>query len=209
MTIQKLTGITPAASSLFVCFLLVTGIPAAATDNLAENCANCHGKDGVSRESDVPTIAGYSAPYLTDSLAAYKKKERPCPETKYRSGDKKETKTDMCQITRELSYGEIKELGQHFAGKTFVRASQKFDDALAQKGKVIHERSCELCHSKGGSLASDDAGILAGQWMPYLEESFKEFRSGHRPIPKMMKPKIEMLDKEAVNALLHYYASFK
>jgi sulfide dehydrogenase cytochrome subunit len=188
---------------------LATGAWAADLNKLVENCANCHGKDGASTESDVPIIGGYSEPFISDSLTAYQKKERPCPETKYRGGDKKGQKTDMCQVAKDLSEADIKQVAQHFAGKKFVRAQQKFDPALAKKGKEIHERSCEKCHSEGGSVASDDAGITAGQWMPYLREQFKEFKTGKRPMAKKMKPKMDKLEPADIEALINYYGSFK
>ena len=63
--------------------------------------------------------------------------------------------------------------------------------------------------AEGGSLASDDSGILAGQWMPYLEQAFKEFASGERPMVKKMKPKVEKLEPADIEALVNYYGSFK
>jgi sulfide dehydrogenase cytochrome subunit len=208
MMTQKTTRFALLAGAGLLSLSLATAAWADA-NKLAENCASCHGKDGASTESDVPIIGGYSAPFLSDSLTAYKKKERPCPETKYRSGAKKGQKADMCQVAKDLSDADIKDLGQHFAGKKFVRAQQKFDAALAKKGKEIHERSCDKCHSEGGSLASDDAGILAGQWMPYLKEQFKDFKAGKRPMVKKMKPKMEKLEQADFDALVNYYASFK
>lgn len=206
---QKTTGFALLAGAGLFGLSLVTGAWAADVNKLVENCAHCHGKDGASTESDVPIIGGYSAPYLNDSLAVYKKKERPCPETKYRSGDKKGQKTDMCQVAKDLSDADIKQVAQYLAGKKFVRPQQKFDPALAKKGKEIHDRSCDKCHSEGGSLASDDAGITAGQWMPYLKEQFKEFKAGKRPMVKKMKPKMEKLEPADIDALINYYGSFK
>jgi sulfide dehydrogenase cytochrome subunit len=206
---QKATEFTLLACTALFGLSLATSAWAADIPKLVENCTNCHDKDGASRESDVPIIAGYSAPYLSDSLAAHKKKERPCPEAKYQSGDKKGQKTDMCLVAKDLSDTDIRQVAQYFAGKKFVRAQQNFDPALAKKGKEIHERSCEKCHAEGGSLASDDSGILAGQWMPYLEETFKEYSSGKHPMPKMMKRKMEKLEKADFDALVNYYGSFK
>jgi cytochrome c553 len=100
---------------------------------IAESCANCHGKDGVSTEADVPTIAGLSAQYLTDSMNAYKKKQRPCPETKYRAGAKKGQATDMCKTAAELSDADVAAVAKLLAGKKFVRAKQSFDAAAAKK----------------------------------------------------------------------------
>ena len=195
---QKATGFVLLAGAGLFSLSLATGAWAADVNKLVENCANCHGKDGASTVSDVPIIGGYSAPFISDSLTAYKKKERPCGQ-----------KIDMCQAAKDLSDADIKQVAQHFAGKKFVRAQQKFDPALAKKGKEIHERSCNKCHSEGGSLASDDAGILAGQWMPYLKEQFKEFKAGKRPMVKKMKPKMEKLQQADFDALVNYYGSFK
>jgi len=208
MMTQKTTRFALLAGAGLFSLSLASAVWADA-NKLAENCAGCHGKDGASTESDVPIIGGYSATFLSDSLAAYKKKERPCPETKYRNGAKKGQKTDMCQVAKDLSDGDMKDLGKHFAGMKFVRAQQKFDAALAKKGKEIHERSCDKCHSEGGSLASDDAGIMAGQWMPYLKEQLKDFKDGKRPMVKKMKPKMEKLEPADFDALVNYYASFK
>jgi len=196
-------------TSLLAAALALAAVARADVNATLESCAGCHGKDGASTESDVPIIAGYSAEYIKYALESYKKKERPCPETKVRAGAKKGTKTDMCREAKELSEAEIKDVAKHFAGKKFVRAQQKFDAALAAKGKQIHEDNCEKCHSNGGSVASDDAGILAGQWMPYLEETFKQYSAGKRPMEQKMKPKIEKLNKAAFDALVNYYGSFK
>src|SRR4051794_19867546 len=85
---------------LAACVLLPAAALAAPPDAL---CADCHGKDGASTESDIPVIAGQSAQYLTDAMTSYRDRKRPCPETKFRSGDAKRAKTDMCQIAAKLS----------------------------------------------------------------------------------------------------------
>jgi len=206
---QKLSGFALLAGAGLLGLALAGGARAADVNTLVENCANCHGKDGASHDSKIPTIGGYSAPYVDGSLTAYKNKERPCPEAKYVNGPKKGQTTDMCKVANELTAADIKQVAQFFAGKKFVRAQQKADAALAAKGKAIHDDHCEKCHTEGGSVADDDSGILAGQWIPYLEESFKEFESGKRPMDKKMKPKFEKLNKAQKEALINYYGSFK
>lgn len=206
---RKNGGYALLATSALLCLTFQSGALAADAGKLAESCASCHGKDGASTESDVPNIGGYSAEYFSGALKAYKSKERPCVETKVRSGDKKGTKTDMCQLVKDMSEADVKALAQHFSEKKFVRTAQKFDAALAKKGKDVHDKNCEKCHSEGASLASDDAGILAGQKMAYLKEQTEFFLGGKRTMPKKMKPKLEGLDKSEVEAVLNYYASFK
>jgi len=207
--LYKATGFSLLVCSALFGLSLANGAYAADVAKLVETCASCHGKDGVSTESDVPIIGGYSAPYLSDSLTAYQQKERPCPETKIRAGEKKGTKTDMCKVAKGLSEGDVKEVAKYFSGKKFVRATQKFDPALAMKGKQIHENNCEKCHSESGSVASDDSGILAGQRMSYLDDQFKDYASGKRTAPKKMQPMLKKVDKEGIEALINYYGSFK
>ena len=207
--LQKATGFTLLACSALIGFSLANSVCAAEVVKLVETCTSCHGKDGASTEAEVPIIGGYSVSYLTDSLTAYQQKERPCPETKIRTGDKKGTATDMCKVAKDLSEGDVEKVAKYFAGKKFVRAAQKFDPALAMKGKQIHDNYCEKCDSESGSVASDDSGILTGQWMPYLDGQFKDFTSGKRTAPKKMQPMLKKVDKADIEALVNYYGSFK
>ena len=176
--------------------------------NEIDDCNACHGADGVSTESDVPTIAGVSAFVLEEYMFEYRDDARPCPESKYRSGDTGRPATDMCTVAKKLDEDTIAGISEHYAGKPFVPARQEFDAALAEEGTGIHKRECEKCHTDGGSYADDDAGILAGQWMPYLEQVFAQYAAEERGMADdNMKEKIDALDADAIKALLHYYAS--
>ncbi|MFZ2302378.1 MAG: c-type cytochrome [Gallionella sp.] len=190
-------------------FSVASGASAADVNKLAENCASCHGKDGANTDNDVPNIGGFSVKYFAMTMDHYKKKERPCVETKIRSGDKKGTTSDMCQVVKDMSDDDIKQVSQYFSEKKFVRAAQKFDATLAAKGKSIHDKSCEKCHSEAASKADDDAGLLAGQKMHYLKEQTEFFLAGKRPMHKKMKPKLEALNKEEIEAVIHYYGSLQ
>lgn len=184
------------------------GLPAMAAADI-EACAACHGKDGASTDANVPIIGGMSAEYLKAAMSGYKNKERPCPETTYASGPKKGSKTDMCQLAKELSDGDIGQLATALAGKKFVRAVQKSDAALAAKGKEFHEKNCDKCHTEGGSVAADDSSILAGQYAAYLTASLKDFKDGKRAAPKKMQPKMDLVTPADIEALVNYYTSFK
>lgn len=206
---QKTTGYSKWICSALFSLFIAPGASAADTHKLVEDCTHCHGKGGASTEPDVPIIGGYSADYLIGSLTALKNQERPCPETEYRSGDKKGTKTDMCQVVKDMSPSDIKQIAHYFSEQKFVRAIQKFDPELAKKGQEIHEKHCEKCHSKNASEPNDNAGIQAGQHMAYLEGMCKEFKSGTRPVPKKMRARLEQLDNESISALINFYGSFQ
>lgn len=175
-----------------------------------EQCDSCHGDGGVSVESDIPSISGASAYVIEEYLYQYREDARPCRESKYRSGDTERPATDMCAIAKDLSEDEIPEIAEYYSGREFVAATQDFDAVKAEAGRKIHKKGCEKCHSDGGSYADDDAGILAGQWMPYLEEAFADYAAGEREMMEdKMKEKIDALDAESIEALLHYYASMQ
>lgn len=176
-------------------------------DAQMKSCNDCHGDDGVSQWSDMPTIAGIDAFGIADGLFMYRDEERPCGESEYRQGDTSRAATTMCAITAELSDDDIEALGDAYAELPFVAAAQEFDAALAEAGAAIHEQQCDKCHSDGGSNVDDEASILAGQWMTYLEKSFADYASGDRPQDKKMKEKLAALSADDVTALLHYYAS--
>jgi len=182
---------------------------AADITTLTGPCEDCHGKDGASEESKIPVIGGMSATYITDSLAAYGDKARPCEDIKYPAGEHKGDTTNMCEVAKKLSEEDAGLVAEHYAGKPFVRPKQTVDADLAALGKGIHALNCKKCHEDGGSSPDDDAGILAGQWMPYLEEQFEEYTSGKRPMPEKMKPKMEKLSEDGIKALVQYYGSFQ
>ncbi|MDP1636363.1 MAG: c-type cytochrome [Gallionellaceae bacterium] len=189
--------------------LTFPAVSAADVNKLVEPCTACHGKDGNTAEADVPNIAGYSEEYFASAFKKYKKQERPCVETEIRSGSGKGTKTDMCKSVKDLSDADLQQIAVYFSGQTFVRTAQTTDPALVKKGKSIHEKKCENCHTEAGSFPSDNAGMLGGQKMSYLRAQLKLFREGKRPMTKKMKPKLESLEDAEIEAVIHYYGSIQ
>jgi len=195
-----------------VVLLVVAPFSRAADINaIMAKCANCHGKDGSSTDPNIPIIGGMSSAYLEANLAAYKSKDRPCPQTEFKAGEKKGTKTDMCEAVKDLSGADIKQVADFLAKQTFVPAAQTIDAALAAKGQAIYKQSCEKCHSDNGKAADDDAGILAGQWIAYMKAQMAEVKSGARKTDKKnkMKQVVGELDPAQNDAVLNYFASQK
>lgn len=176
-------------------------------DALMKGCNDCHGDNGVSQWTDVPTIAGIDAFVHADALFIYLDEARPCAESEYRQGDTSRAATTMCAIANELGEDDMEAVADAYAALPFVPAAQEFDAALATAGAAVHEQQCDKCHSDGGSNIEDEASILAGQWMGYMKNSFTEYASGDRDQPKQMKDKMDALSEADVTALLHYYAS--
>lgn len=193
-------------SALFI-LLLSCFVQASAIDKTITMCNDCHGKLGVSSDSDIPTIAGYSDVTISDMLAAYIDDTRNARSSKFRHGDTSRAETDMKTIAKKLSEEDIEQIANYYSTKKFVPSKQDFNAQLAEKGAKSHEKRCVKCHEEGGSSADDDTGILAGQWMEYLKLSFKDYRSGDRQTEDEMQKKINALSDEQVEELIHFYAS--
>ena len=191
--------------------LTLLAIPGAALADGAtiadQQCAACHGKNGVSTEPTIPTIAGYSAKYLVDSIRNFRKKTRTCAEVTIPSGPKKGTRSDMCKVLSNLSDADAETVSKYFASQKFVRAKQPLDAAKAQRGEAVYKLRCQKCHENNGASPDEDNGILAGQWTPYLREQLVGFRTGKRPIDDKMKQRLDRVNKDDEELLLHFFAS--
>jgi len=174
---------------------------------VAEQCAVCHGKDGASSDSSIPTIGGYSAKYIVESIKNFRKKTRTCAEVTVLSGPNKGTKSDMCKVVADLSEADAEAVARYLAAQKFVRAKQPFDPVRAKRGSTVYKLRCEKCHENAGSSPDEDNGILAGQWMPYLREQMAGFRTGKRPLDEKMKLRLDRVNKEEEETLLHFFAS--
>ncbi len=196
-------------TSLTCAALLGLTLPAGAlladVQSLADKCDKCHGADGNSEDGKVPSIAGMSAIYISDTLNAYVSGDRQGVKYKPREGDE----SDMEEVASKLSEDDIGAISEHYAGKTFQVQAQKVDAAMAAKGKKTFDKSCDKCHEDGGSVADDDAGLLLGQWKPYLEEQFQLFADGSRTMGKKMKKKFNALSDEEKANILEFLAGGK
>ncbi len=195
--------------AVLVCsaILLCTSAGAEVTA-ITDECDRCHGAGGVSTESDVPSIAGISPFIIEEYMFEYRDEARICREIKFRSGDLEQPETDMCVVAQDLNEDDIAGIAEFYGSKEFVAAKQEFDADKAAAGAKVHKKLCEKCHADGGSYADDDASILAGQWMPYLEQALADQLSGDRTmLDEKMREKTDQLSEGDGEALIHFYGS--
>ena len=194
-----------ATLALFIINPLI--IRAADFEKTLEQCADCHGKSGNSDKDTMPTIAGISQVYFTDTMEAFKEGDRPANTVK-RDGKKD---IDMQVIAKNLSEEQIKQLAKYFSEQKFMLKPQNFDATQAKAGKKLHKKYCEKCHEKGGSSSADDAGILAGQQKIYLKKSLDEIIKGDREVSKKMMKRVNKIQEkygdEGFIQLIQYYIS--
>lgn len=195
------------AAALFS--MTFSGAHAGDIDAIMQGCNDCHGSNGVSQSSDVPTIAGMPEFVHADALYLYMDEGRPCSESEYRHGDTSRPATTMCAIAAELSEDDIDGLAAAYAEIPYAKAKQDFDPALAATGEALHNDHCDKCHSDAGTNPDDEAGMLGGNMMGYLDSSMADYKAGNREQPAKMKEKIDALSDDDVKALVHYYGSIQ
>ena len=102
-------------------------------------------------------------------------------------------------------------MAEFFSKQAFVRQPQKYDAKAAKFGKKLHKKYCIKCHEDSGRSADDDAGILGGQWQPFLRFTMEDFTTGKRPMKKKKQERVSKLFKEhgqeGVEALIQFYGS--
>lgn len=144
-------------------------------------CAVCHGDEGPSPFTGVPTIHGLPEGVLETALYRFRERMRPCRTTACSEAG---TCPDMnmCDIVGSMSDEALAELAEWYADRPFPPHQDAFDPELAELGRSIHDEHCEICHTNFGSEPIDDAGMLRGQRKAYLRTAMEDFRQGRRSV---------------------------
>jgi sulfide dehydrogenase cytochrome subunit len=169
-------------------------LPMASGTTLAGQCTGCHGTDGVSLGPASPSIAGINKEYFLETMQALKSGKRHA--------------TVMGRIAKGYTDDEIKAMADFFAAKKWATRRNVTDPAKVSKGQGLHNKHCEKCHEENGRV-SEDGGILAGQWLPYLQFQMEDYVTGKTKMPEKMDKKVKGLKPADIDALLHFYASQK
>lgn len=83
--------------------LALAGGPALAEPRVStvEDCARCHGEDGIARDTEVPHLAGQNERYLFNQMMAFRSGKRVHKEMRY--------------MARNMSAEEIAALAAYYA----------------------------------------------------------------------------------------------
>jgi sulfide dehydrogenase cytochrome subunit len=168
-------------------------------DQLVTQCGACHGMDGNSTSPAIPSIAGINENYFKYAIE------------EYRNGNRK---SDLMKgFVNTLSAQEIDKLAKYYEKQTYKSKQQAFDEALAKKGKVLHDKYCAKCHDNNGYVDPYSYGILAGQGIPYLQSAIKDYLNGTRKANSIMLAKLKRVQNEVgekgFEQLVQFYASVK
>ena len=177
-------------------------VAVAQTPAPAETCAGCHNDNGVTTDPGIPTIAGVGSFFLENQFAIFAESARPCAADAF--GDHEAE--HHCALIGSVSEDDRMALAEYYGELSFEPFEQEVDAGLAQQGGSIHAANCDRCHTASGAEPFDDAGILAGQPIPYLIEQMEYFKNAERWQPESMAEEMQELDAEQIKALAHFYA---
>ncbi len=151
---------------------LLTAVPAAAYDAEAgrqkaeANCAPCHGKDGVSEQPTVPSLAGQKNDYVVLALFQFRNGHRPSEV--------------MGPIAKPLADNDLGNLAKYYSSLQPWPAGRAADASAAAAGPALTLKDhCIQCH--GPNLTGQDSvPRIAGQKIDYLTMQLKAFHAGNR-----------------------------
>jgi sulfide dehydrogenase cytochrome subunit len=162
---------------------------------LANACAGCHGTNGASVGMATPNLAAQSKKSFVESMKEFKAGTRPA--------------TIMGRLAKGYSDAEIEAMADFFAGQKPGTYDQVVDAKKADKGALLQEKYCARCHVDDGKDFKDNAPIMAGQWLKYLQIQMDEYLSGKRKMSEKMAEKVKPLSPDDMDAIAHFYASEK
>lgn len=158
-------------------------------------CAGCHGTNGASAGPSMPSLANHSKTAIVQAMKQFKSDERPS--------------TVMGRLAKGYSDADFEAMGGFFSKQKLHVTQQALDAAKIRKGASLEEENCSRCHLDAGKDGKDDAPMMAGQWLPYMEMQMDLYLSGKRKMVDKKEERFKKLSKDDLNALLHFYASQK
>ena len=178
--------------------LLLAAAPALAYDaetgrqKAEEACAPCHGKDGISEQSIVPSIGGQWNDYVVLALYQFRAKHRPSEV--------------MEPIAEPLTDDDLGNLAAYYSRlKPWTATRRASEAALAAGSSLAQQRNCVQCHGGLTLPGQDSIPRIAGQHIEYLTAQLKSFLAGTRgDIDGNMTSAVQGLTDPEIAALADY-----
>ena len=152
-------------------FLLATLIPDAHAGleegrQKAQVCAACHGADGNSPSSTVPSLAGQPRQFIVTALYMY------------REGRRKNAL--MSPFAEKLSNADFNDLAAYYSSLKMAPPGRTTTPEKMAQGKAISEKNnCVACHT-ATLVGQQQMPRLAGQHYDYLLDQLKQFKASTR-----------------------------
>jgi len=185
----------PAAFVAAIVALLPAGAGAQSIDEKAQDCAGCHGENGVPQQKDWPVIWGQQQGYLYLQLRDFK------------SGARKDD--IMSPIAQSLLREDMQALALHYSQKPWpnLQLPRAAADVAGRAQQVNNSVVCTSCH-QNGFLGDSTQPRLAGQTQEYLQKSMLDFRNKSRGNNPGMTDLMLAISEQDIADLAAYVAGF-
>lgn len=186
-------------------------------EELARDCASCHGATGVAPTRNFPSLAGQLATYTYKQLRDYKDGARP--------------HAIMSALASTLEEQEMADLAAWYAAQDLPRGEPLGASAtlrlplvgtaraqsnvpeeiwqLVRSGDAArHIAPCMVCHGAKGEGSSIGVPALTGQTEAYLRETLFQYRNGVRTNDTYARMRLiaQELSDEEILGLAAYYS---
>lgn len=162
---------------------------------LVQPCFPCHGPQGQSKASAIPSIAGLPRNYLVKVLRAYQHGGR--------------FGTVMDRLMGAYDRTQIEAMADYFSSQPYTVSKQDTDWKQVDRGRQLHQWYCKKCHGDARQPAENGAPLLYGRWMEYLRWTLQDYLIGINLGDEEMNRKLAQMmrnhGREGLEALLHYY----
>jgi cytochrome c553 len=165
-----------------------------ATEQRLPACLSCHGENGQSQTSDVPSLGGQPAPYTLIQLFMFRERLRvAAPMNEDTKGWSDEDLQNMSIALSRLSPPSSPE--------------GKGDPQLLARGSALAEQNhCNVCH-RSDFTGQENVPRLADQREDYLLKTLREYKTGARhAYDATMAEVLQPVDDNDLGVLAHFLA---
>lgn len=166
--------------------------PFAQAKEVTQACAACHGEDGNSEVSGMPSVAGQPRPYLEAALKAYREGRR--------------AHEVMQAYTLSLSDPDIALVAAYYAASKPAHRKAPIEGDLAAGATAA--AACASCHGIDGNSDDPSSPRLAGLEPDYLAAAIRAYKDGTRE-HAMMTDFVKALEDEVIENVAAFYAAQK
>lgn len=159
---------------------------------LSKPCAGCHGIDGNSIKTGVPSLAGLQPVYFVPAVKAY-------------LSGKRRGAAIMKNFKLSLSERDIKNLAAFYSVQHRKRSPLSATAQTITPSNALTQR-CLGCHGDDGNSTHPAMPSLAGQNATYLIKAMKKYRAGKRG-NKMMTEVAKGLSDNDIESNAAYFAT--
>ena len=171
-------------------------VDAAAGQQKAAACFECHGADGNSANPIYPSLAAQTPLYIYYQLLQFREQRR--------------VNELMSPFAAKLSDNDMKDIAAYFSSQKALGMVQPADEARSESGKGVAARyHCGSCHMPAFT-GQNHIPRIAGLHYDYLVTQLRGFKTGARPdIDGTMASSAQPLSEKDIADIAWYLAGLR